>query len=144
MANPVLFDATAFRAQVPQYADPTAYPDAVLQQYWSNGTNFITDTYGAYPGIWPTEDKLRFALNLMTAHLLFISGLLQQGITPGVETASSVGQVSISLQPPPLKTQWQFWLQTTPYGMELLALLQTRSVGGWYAGGDYSLLAIRG
>lgn len=142
MSNPVLFDEAAFRAQVPQYADPTTYPTAVLQQFWDNAINFITNWYGT--STWPTEDKLRFAINLMTAHLVYTSWLLQQGITPGVEVSSSVGQTSVSLEPPPLKTQWQYWLQTTPYGMQLLALFQVRTVGGFYFGGNWSLAAIRG
>ena len=34
-----------------------------------------------------------------------------------------------------LKNQWQYWLNSTEYGKQLLAILQAQSVGGLYAPG---------
>lgn len=71
----------------------------------------------------------------MTAHLTALSDLAAQSQTPGYEQSATIDKVSVSLTPPPNKNQWQFWLNTTPYGMQLLALLQSKSAGGFYIGG---------
>jgi hypothetical protein len=39
------------------------------------------------------------------------------------------------MQAPPAANAWQYWLNTSPYGMQLLALLQAKGVGGLYVGG---------
>ena len=69
----------------------------------------------------------------MTAHLLALSVMIASGNTPGVMVAATIDKISITLEPPPAPNAWQYWLQTTPYGQQLLALLQVASVGGFYA-----------
>jgi hypothetical protein len=138
----VVFDATAFRAQNPAYADPTAYPDATLQQYWNNATNYISDANSGVLGAL-VDAQLQFAINLMTAHLLFLSGLVLRGVSPGFVTQSTIDKISVSLQAPPEKNQWQWWLNLSPYGQQLLAMLQARSAGGFYIGGLPELGAFR-
>ena len=60
---------------------------------------------------------------------------------PGIITEATVDKVDVKLEPPPLPNQWQFWLGTTIYGQQLLALLQGKSVGGTYYGGPPVLAA---
>ncbi len=126
------FDVAAFRVQFPAFADETLFPDATLQMYWDNATCYMDDngSYGILTGA-----CRQLALNYLTAHLAAISVIIAGGDIPGQVQASTVDKVSVTLTPPENPNQWQWWLGTTPYGQQLLALLQARSAGGWYVGG---------
>jgi hypothetical protein len=138
---PILtFDVTLFRQQFPVFANATAYPDAMLQMYWDMAVCYVTDV-GNYG--WLQGNCRQLAINLMTAHLTALSVIVAGGQVPGLVQSATIDKVSVSLTPPPLKNQWQWWLSTTPYGQQLLALLQNRSVGGWYIGGRPELAAFR-
>lgn len=135
----IAFDPTVFRALFPAFSDTTAYPDIVLQLYWDTGTAYINDeeTVVYCGGMSVAQQTL--ALNYMAAHLAALNALIAAGETPGIETSSSIDKISVTMQPPPAKTQWQWWLNTTPYGAQLLALLSALSVGGLYfSGGGFS------
>jgi hypothetical protein len=126
------FNVTLFRQQFPAFSNSTTYPTVMLQMYWDMATIYVNDegNYGYLQGI-----KRQTAINMMTAHLTQISTMVQAGETPGYEQQATVDKVSVSLTPPMAKNQWQWWMNTTPYGAELLALLQMVAVGGFYAGG---------
>ena len=127
----ITFDVAVFRAQFTAFADTTAYPDATLSAFFDTATCYISnEDKGRLTG----DCRLR-ALNLMTAHLVFISDLVAAGGTPDFVTSSSVGSVSVTVQPPENKNQWQWWLSLTPYGQQLHALLGAVSVGGFLVGG---------
>lgn len=127
----ITFDVAAFRAAFPAFASPTAYPDGVLQGWWDAGTCYISDrNYGYLAG-----DCRARALNLMTAHLAALFTMINSGKPTGVGQSASVGDVSVSLVPPPVKSGWQYWLASTPYGMQLWALLHVKAVGGLSIGG---------
>ena len=46
-----------------------------------------------------------------------------------------IDKVTVTNMPPPVKNGWQFWLATTPYGMQLWALLKRMAGAGLYIGG---------
>lgn len=126
-----IFDIPAFRVSFPAFADPTIYPDDMLQRYWDMTICYINDVdYG-----WLCGNARYLALTLMTAHLLTLAGLTADGQTPGLVQTATIDKVSVSLTPPPLKNQWQWWLSITPYGQQLFALLQVHAVGGLYIEG---------
>lgn len=125
------FDVTAFRALFPEFANSTTYPDATLNGYWNMGIQYIY----SYDNLFVADDTLQLALNLMTAHLGKSFSLINSGNTPSVMTGAAEGTVSISTQAPPTKNGWQWWLATTPYGVQLWAMLQSLLVGGLYIGG---------
>jgi Protein of unknown function (DUF4054) len=135
----IAFDPAAFRALFPAFSDVTTYPDVVLQLYWDTGTAYISDEEAiVYCGSMSVPQQT-LALNYMAAHLAALNALIAAGETPGIETSSSIDKISVTMQPPPAKTQWQWWLNTTPYGSQLLALLSALSVGGFYfSGGGFS------
>lgn len=133
------FEVAAFRAMFAEFANATTYPDAVLQIYWDNGTNYIY----SYDNQLIDGANLQFALNLMTAHLAKSFTMINSGTFPGVINSSTEGSVSVSMTPPPAKSMWQWWLATTPYGIQLLALLQSMTVGGFIIGGATELAAFR-
>ena len=132
MGTTINYNDTAFRTLFPAYASMTNFPQSTLQAYWNNATNYVSNVNGGcFTGGLSLNQQTQ-ALNLMTAHLAYIAGLIQQGQVPGVMTAASIDKISITLEPPLLKNQWQYWLQSTPYGQQLIALLQVVGVGGFY------------
>ena len=124
-------DITAFRATFPAFADATKYPDAAITNWWTMGTNYIYD----YDNSLIDGNKLQLALNLMTAHLGQSFTMIANNQTPGIITGAGEGSVNVSMIPPPVKSAWQYWLATTPYGVQLWALLKSLIVGGFTIGG---------
>jgi len=129
----ITFDVAVFRAQYPAFADTSTYPDALLQSYWDQAVCFVSDSdYGCLAGACRQQ-----AINAMTAHLCRLNELIVSGNQPGVAVGSTVGSVSVSLAQPPFGSDpWRYWLNQTPYGQQLLALLSAASVGGFYVGGN--------
>lgn len=131
MASVILFDAASFRIACPLYANETTYPDAMVEGYWDMAVEYVSDkNCGSL-----RDAGRRLAINLMTGHLIYLAGLIAKGQVPGLVQSSTVDVVSVSLTPPPLLNQFRWWLSLTPYGQQLLALLQARSAGGFYIGG---------
>lgn len=133
------FDIAAFRAAYPQFANTATFTDATLQGYWDAAICYISDeNYGYISGA-----KRERCLWLMTAHLAALSIIIASGQTPGMVNQATIDKITVTLQPPPIKTQFQWWLGLTPYGQQLLALLQANSVGGMYIGGAPEISAFR-
>lgn len=124
-------DIAAFRQAFPAFANVTTYPDATLNLRWGDATVYLGD----YDGCLLSGVGLQSALNYMTAHILASFAIIATGQTPGVVTEASIDKVSVSTSPPPIKSGWQYWLATTPYGLQLWALLTAKSAGGYYVGG---------
>lgn len=138
MSGTITFDVAAFRLAFPAYADPVTYSDANLQAWFTAATGYISSSYGyswCNPIVGLSGAQRVQALNLMTAHLLFLSGLSANGQVPGLMQNASIDKVSVGLTPPPVKSQFAWWLSLSPYGQSLLALLQVAAVGGAYIGG---------
>lgn len=127
------FDYDLFILQVPLYSNPTKYPEALLQSYWDIAINYMSNVgnYGSLQGA-----ARQYGLNLLVAHLAYLAGLIAIGQVPGLMQNATIDKVTVGLTPPPLKNQFQWWLSLTPYGQQLLALLQINSVGGYYIGGS--------
>lgn len=141
MAEHIL-DLTTFRLLFPAFADVTAFPDAYVQAQWDMAVSYL----GVYDGPLLCGAPLQSALNLMTAHLMAINVILAAN-GPGAQVSVTVGatidKVTVSSMPPPVKSGWAWWLNTTPYGAQLWALLSMRSAGGFYAGGLPERLGFR-
>ena len=128
----ITFDVTVFRSQFPAFVSETTYPDATLQAFFDVATCYVSAVdQGRLTGA-----CRQYALNAMTAHLVAISDLAAAGSTPAFVTSTTVGSVSVSVQPPPNTSQWQWWLNLTPYGQQLQALLTQAAVGGFLVGGS--------
>lgn len=125
------FDVAAFRAQFPAFTSTTKYPDLQLAGYFTMAGCYV------YPCDWSlfSGDCLQLALNLMTAHLAHTNAQVIAGnTTTGAVTGASIDKVSVSLAGPPTTNGWQAWLATTPYGLQLWALIRSKArafaVGG--------------
>ncbi len=72
----------------------------------------------------------------LVAHLLALQAAQAAGGgTAGPIASATVDKVSVSFQAPPAGDSWAYWLNTTPYGQQALALLKACSAGGFYVGG---------
>lgn len=124
----LVFNIAYFRQAYTEFANTVLFPDATLDMYWQWATTYISKRN---VGVLNDAARQR-SLNLMTAHLGKIQILNATGNVPGIVTHAEVDKVKIQLEPPPLPNQWQWWLNTTIYGQQLLALLQVKAAGGFY------------
>lgn len=132
------FDYAAFIALFPAYSNSKTYPQATLQAFWNSAIIYISDN-GSF-GILNGANRQQ-AINLMTAHLTYISDLIAAGTVPYLMQNATIDKVTVGLTPPPLPNQWQWWLSVSPYGQQLLALLQVYAVGGFYTNGSAPVAA---
>lgn len=138
--NPITLDTARFRAAFPAFANDTKFPDAMLQVQWDIGTAYVTD---ANCGVL-VDSKRETALWLMLAHLLWLGFLISRnrgGV--GVKTQARIDKVQVVYEAPPPGDSWTWWLQQTPYGQQLLALLSIAGAGGFYGGGLPETTALR-
>ena len=140
----ITFDASSFRAAFPAFENPTTYTDATLQFYFNNAICIISDN-SAFGSMQDTTDNQprSLCLNLLTAHIAVLMTQAAAGQQNTLVTQSTVDKVSVTLEPPPADTEFQWWLSLTPYGLQIRAILQTFSVGGFYFGGRPELSAFR-
>lgn len=83
------------------------------------------------------DDKRVLAIYLLTAHISLLNYRNQTGQgQSGAVASASVGEVNISYVQIPNLDSWSYWLSLTPYGLELLALLETLSCVPFYIGGS--------
>ncbi len=149
----IAYNDENFRKLFPAFADTAQWPEATLQLYWDTGSDFIST--GDCPCNILNNGSLQFAHDLMAAHIATLlaapvpaggggggSSELPGGGS-GVIQSASIGAVSVSMMAPPAKDMWQYWFAQTPYGQQLLALLQIKGVGGLYVGGLPERLGFR-
>lgn len=143
----IAFDYNGYIAnpQFALYSNSTNYPQSLLQMYWDNASNYMSTTdWGSINGT-----QREYALQLMMSHLIYLTNLANTGNgfgtgsggTPGTVPyqmqSAQIDKVNVAATPPPNPNQFQWWLGTSPFGQQLLAMLQIQSVGGFYAGGSY-------
>lgn len=130
----ITYNDQAFRTLFQSYASPTLFPDTLIQAYWDTASNYINPNFYNVIGGFTLAQQTQ-CLNLMTAHLLYLFSQINKGKTPGIVTQATIDKINVTIQPPPETNQWQWWLNQSPYGQQLLALLQVVAVGGMYING---------
>lgn len=137
-----VFDIPAFRISYPAFADPDTFSDEFLQSQWDLATCYVSDNNS---GCGYLSGDCRYkALTLMTAHLAQLSTYAADQQLNVIVTEGHVDKVGVQLMPPPVKSQWAWWLSQTTYGAALLALLAAKSVGGMYIGGAPEIMQFPG
>lgn len=132
MFNVIQYNDATFRALFPAFSNAGTYPTPLIQLMWDNATAYISDVNGGcYVGGFSLAQQT-LALNQMTAHLLYLNTQIVAGNMGGIVTGATIDKVSVTLEPPPEVNQWQWWLNQSPYGQQVLALLQAVSVGGFF------------
>lgn len=134
------YNDTAFREMFPEFSDTVKYPTSVISMLYGVAQLYIVP--GGSLCRMLAGAAFDFALMLTTAHLLYLqmqrvsAGDDAGGESVGFVQSASIGDVSVTKAAIPSTDQWQYWLNGTPYGQQLLALLQLASVGGIYVGGN--------
>lgn len=127
----ITYNDQGFRTLFSAFASPSVYPAILIQAYWDTASAYINPNFvSTITGFTLAQQTL--ALNLMTAHLLYLFNRINAGKTTGIVTQATIDKISVTLQAPPEVNQWQWWLNQSPYGQQLLSLLQVVSVGGTY------------
>ena len=120
-----VFDLSAFRTA---YSVFDSVPDATVQAAATSALCLIgQDGCDCDVQQW----------QLMVAHLLYIQGQVATGNgNAGAVTSATIDKVSVAFAAPPFGTSaYKFWLFKSPYGGQLLAMLDRCSKGGVYVGG---------
>lgn len=120
-----VFDLSAFRTAYPVF---DSVPDATVQAAATSALCLIgQDGCDCDVAMW----------QLMVAHLLYIQGQVATGNgNAGAVTSATIDKVSVAFAAPPFGTSaYKFWLFKSPYGGQLLAMLDRCSRGGVYVGG---------
>ena len=111
-----------FRNQFPAFENTTIFPPAQLEGWWTMATAYI-NIDNTRPWIFKSG-QLQLAVDLMCAHLAASFTLISNGIPSVLVIGTTEGSVTVSMEPPPSKTAFGWWLSTTPYGAQLRALLR--------------------
>lgn len=128
MAGSYIFDIAAFRVSFPAFSNVVTYPDATLQGYWDVAVLYIANSdYGYLSG-----DARYRAITLLVAHLAALAAQIAAGNTPGIVQSATIDKITVSMTPPPVNTEFLWWLNLTPYGAQLAALLSVHAVGGFF------------
>lgn len=130
-----------FRQLFPAFSNETTYPAATLSFYWTVATDYINPVGKSWNNL--NGASLQLAIDSLCAHLttLFTTDAnnVADGDAPGenigITVSASIGNVSVTDLPPPSADTWEWWLNQTSYGTNLLALLKLKAVGGFYVGG---------
>ena len=109
------------------------YGEASAQAWW----NIAADYLGTTDNPWGLNGaQLDNALAMLTAHLQYSANILTSGEgAPVIIASATIDKVTITTKPPEARNNWRYWLLTTPYGQQLLALLEMLAAGGWSVGG---------
>lgn len=142
MADKVTLDPATFRAMFSEFADAATYTDEALQMRWdAEAVAYVSDeNCGSLTGA-----KRAYAVQIMLAHLLRLSKMASaaDAAPAGVITSATIDKVSVTLVPPPARSEWGYWLAQTPYGQQLGAYLSMQAAGGFYIGGNPERAAFR-
>lgn len=117
-----------FIAQFPEFSE-----NPNIDRMIGRATNYV-DLHCGYI----CDKRKQYAIFLLTAHLLSLQNNIQNGdATGGVQTGATIDKVSVSIAPPPYSNGFEYWLEQTQYGAELLALINILIATPDYVGGSF-------
>lgn len=133
----ILFDVYNFREQFPnQFQNVTT---EIIRIYWDTATCYVScDTAGSM-----SVDCRTRVINLVAAHLITLAAQATSGAQSGFLESSNIDNITISVKSFESKSDFQWFLNQTPYGIQAFALLSSQSVGGAYSGGFNELGSFR-
>lgn len=131
----ITYNFALFQAQFPAFSG-AAYTTALVEAQWNIATCYISELEGC-----TFKSNCRaLAINGVTAHLFQLG--VNSAIVPiggkskGLVKSASIDKVSVSIvEPPSSNSDYQWWLNQTSFGQQILALLKVKSVGGLFIGG---------
>lgn len=134
----VVLNITDFREQYPEFKSNVKFPDATITSAFTKATIFFKNETNCEVDI----EQLEVILYLMTAHLLKMQLKTLKGQT-GLVASATIDKISVSIVSPRNLGEFEYFLNQTPYGQELLALLALLVLGGFYLGGSPETLAFK-
>ena len=136
--NTISITVSDIRETFGAFIDAAAYPDAMIENCIEMSTCFISNVASGCSGVsWQCRANM---MELMTCHLLSMLTSAANSGTNGGQTSSgmvvsaSIGDVHVSTAVPENKTQLQWYLNQTPYGQQLYALLSIKVSPLYYGG----------
>lgn len=127
-----------FYKEFPEFNTET-YQTICPRAFRQTKSFFSTKNYGRLK-----NDDRKTAFYLFCAHLSLLyfknSTAMQTGAASngaGLVASANVGEVSVSYVQIPNLDNLEYWLSLTPYGLELLALLEIYTSAPFYFGGSF-------
>lgn len=129
-----VFPCDEFKAAFPTFAsNPSVYSEAAIQLAGNEAMHHITESSHGMP--MENCDNRRYALFLMTAHILVINHKTDEDTAAGNPSSGGsvvkavIGSVQIENTKPNSFTvdDWSYWLNQTEYGRRLLAYLDIQA-----------------
>ena len=119
------------------------FPQFNTPEYSGMSGFYFNDTYYWACDEWDIKtfkSRINMAIYLMTAHRLTLNKIAQTGQDGqgGKVSSASVGEVSVSYESIPNADKFTYWLSLSPYGLELLGLLETLTAIPKYYGGGFN------
>lgn len=133
MPNNIVISLDDFLINYPEFDNSiyTSYLPIAFRQAF----NYVNLRYKCFD-----EETKRAVIYLLTAHLSVLKvqavNNSAQGGQGGLVASASVGEVSVSYTTIPNQDNISYWLSLTPYGLELLALLEDLMPVCRYIGGS--------
>lgn len=134
MANTVTVTIEGFYAQFPQF-NTTEY-ETICPQCLQRSQTYISIVNAGVL----RDDKRVYAIYLLTAHLSQLTYQLikrQSSGGAGMVAGATVDGVTVNFVQIPHLSQWDYWLNLTPYGAELNFLLESLTAVPKYYGGSF-------
>lgn len=116
MSSQVIVSLNEFLEQFPEFANTEN-----TNLYFQRAQTFCS-TYNSFN---LQGDQRKLAIYYLTAHLLKLEDDIKNGKSTYQKTSASIGSVSVGTVPPPSNNNFKYWLNLTPYGQQLLFLLDT-------------------
>tara|TARA_R110001606_G_scaffold141321_2_gene280501 strand:- start:27369 stop:27785 length:417 start_codon:yes stop_codon:yes gene_type:complete len=134
----IVFDIAEFRIRYPRFDGISN--DVVLRAFES-AEMFVSNNTSYYLN----ESRLKYVLYIMTAHIIQIGvdTASNGGGSAGIVSSTSIDKISVSFEDRLNNTAFQYFLNKTIYGEEILALFSLWSVGGYYVGGSNATLGFK-
>lgn len=134
----VTLNITTFRSQYPEFTSEIKFTDSAVTMAFNKATIFFKNETNCELD----EVQLEVILYLMTAHLLKVQSNTLKGGS-GLVGSATIDKVSISIISPKNLSEFEYFLNQTIYGQELLALMAILTLGGFYVGGSPETMAFK-
>lgn len=122
------YTAEVFKGQFPEFANTDN-----VELYINRALLYISPYTNLCKG------RKQYVVFLLAAHLLALQDNINNGEnTGGLQTGASIDKVSVSIAPPPFTDGFEYWLNQTIYGQQLLAFIDMVTALPSYIGGSFN------
>ncbi|QIA76172.1 DUF4054 domain-containing protein [Rodentibacter caecimuris] len=131
-------DVDVFRELFLAFRDEYKFSDEMIELWGEQADHYLKESWILNGPVF------EHAKSLMTAHLVHLASSVASGNgANGAVQSATEGSVSVSFSAPPSRNGWEYWLSSSPYGVQLWALLNSLGSAGLYIGGLPERKAVR-